>query len=200
MTFQHFWTTIFVLVALQSGISAQSLADVATAEAARRKTVKSTGKVYTNESLGEAPATSPAPSSAKATEGTPADAKATEGTPADAKATEGKPADAAAKPEEKKAIDPEKTEKFWKDRAATIQQSLSRNKLLLEALQTQVNGMNAEFMNTDDPGQRDLLQARLQRATGELQRVQQDVDKQTKAAIDLQEEARKAGVPAGWVR
>ena len=52
----------------------------------------------------------------------------------------------------------------------------------------------------DDPGQRDLLQARLQRATGELQRVQQDIEKQTRAAADLQDEARKAGVPAGWVR
>ena len=63
-----------------------------------------------------------------------------------------------------------------------------------------MNGLNAEFMNTDDPGQRDLMQARIQRATGELQRVQQDIEKQTKAATDLQEEARKAGVPAGWVR
>jgi hypothetical protein len=190
MTFRHYWVSISLLVALHAGVSAQSLADVATAEAARRKTVKSTGKVYTNESLGETPATSPAPSSAKAPEGRPSAATA----------PEGKPADAAAKPEEKKAVDPAKTEKYWKDRAATIQQSLSRSKLLLEALQTQVSGMNAEFMNTDDPGQRDLLQARLQRSTGELQRVQQDIEKQTKAAVDLQEEARKAGAPAGWVR
>ena len=111
-----------------------------------------------------------------------------------------KPGDAAAKPEEEKPVDPTKTQEYWKDRATTIQQSLSRNKLLLDALQSQVNGLNAEFMNTDDPGQRGLLQARLQRATGELQRVQQDIEKQTKAAADLQEEARKAGVPAGWVR
>jgi|SRR5687768_3399259 len=182
MTFQHYWVAIPVLVALQTGLSAQSLADVATAEAARRKTVKTTGKVYTNEDLGNTPATSPAPDTAPAT---PAAAK---------------PADPAAKPDEKKPVDPAKTEKYWKDRASTIQQSLSRNKLLLEALQTQVNGMNAEFMNTDDPGQRELLQARLQRASGELQRVQQDIEKQTKAAADLQEEARKSGIPAGWVR
>jgi hypothetical protein len=180
-------------MALQAGLSAQSLADVATAEAARRKTVKSAGKVYTNEDLGSTPATSPAPDSAPA--GASASAQS-----ATADKTAGKPANAAAKPEEKKPVDPTKTEKYWKDRASTIQQSLSRNKLLLEALQTQVNGMNAEFMNTDDPGQRDLLQARLQRSTGELQRVQQDIDKQTKAAADLQEEARKSGVPAGWVR
>ena len=189
MTFQRYWIAIPLLVALQAGLSAQSLADVATAEAARRKTVKTAGKVYTNEDLGNTPATSPAPATA------PAGAAA--GKPGTDAA---KPADPAAKPEEKKPVDPAKTEKYWKDRASTIQQSMSRNKLLLEALQTQVNGMNAEFMNTDDPGQRDLLQARLQRATGELQRLQQDIEKQTKAAADLQEEARKSGVPAGWVR
>lgn len=170
-----------VIVALQAGVSAQSLADVAKAEAARRKTVKPGAKVYTNEELSGTPSTSPAPAQPV--------------TP-----TTAKPADPAAKPEAQKPVDPTKTQQYWKDRATAIQQSLSRNKLLLEALQSQVNGMNAEFMNTDDPGQRDLLQARLQRATGELQRVQQDIEKQTKAAADLQEEARKLGVPAGWVR
>ena len=191
MTSRNYWIAIPLLVALQTGLSAQSLADVATAEAARRKTVKSAGKVYTNEDLGNTPATGPAPSSASsgATAGKP-------GATTDA----AKPGDPAAKSDEKKPVDPAKTEKYWKDRASTIQQSLSRNKLLLEALQTQVSGMNAEFVNTDDPGQRDLLQARLQKATGELQRIQQEIEKQTKAGADLQEEARKAGIPAGWVR
>ena len=173
--------------ALQAMPSAQSLADVAKVESARRQTVKG-GKTYTNDDLGRTPATSPAPDSAPATAGK-------RGTPTEA----AKAAD-PAKPDAQKPVDPAKTEKFWKDRAAVIQQSLSRNKLLLDALQSQVNGMNAEFMNTDDPGQRTLLQARLQRATGELQRVQQDIEKQTKAAADLQEEARRSGVPSGWLR
>lgn len=170
-----------MMLALQAGASAQSLADVAKAEAARRKAVKPGAKVYTNEDLSGTPATSAAPAQPVA----PATAK---------------PADPAAKPEGEKPVDPTKTQQYWRDRATAIQQALSRNKLLLEALQSQVNGMNAEFVSMDDPGQRELLQARLQRATGELQRVQQDIEKQTKAAADLQEEARKAGVPAGWVR
>jgi hypothetical protein len=179
MKFHHYCLVIPVALALQAGVSAQSLADVAKAEEARRKTVKTGTKVYTNDDLGRTPATSPAPS---------------QPVPA------AKPAEPAAKPGEEKPVDPTKTQAYWKERAAALQQSLSRNKLLLDALQSQVNGLNAEFMNTDDPGQRDLMQARIQRATGELQRVQQDIDKQTKAATDLQEEARKAGVPAGWVR
>lgn len=180
MTFHHAWAVIPFALALQISASAQSLADVAKAEEARRKTVKSGVKVYTNEDLGGAvPVTSAAPTQA-------------------APATT--PADTAAKPGDQKPADPTKTQTYWKDRATAIQQGLSRNKLLLEALQTQVNGLNAEFVSMDDPGQRNLLQARLQRATGELQRVQQEIDKQTKAAADLQEEARKSGVPAGWIR
>lgn len=176
------WLVVPVLLTLEGGVSAQSLADVARAEEARRKTVRAGGKVYTNEDLGRTPETSAAPSQPPAATGA------------------GKAGDPAAKPEEQKPIDPTKTEKYWKDRAATIQQSLSRNKLLLEALQSQVNGLTAEILNTDDPGQRSLLDARLQRAAGEMQRVQQDIEKQTKAASDLQDEARKSGAPAGWLR
>jgi hypothetical protein len=182
MKYQHYLLVVPMALALEAGVFAQSLADVAKAEEARRKTVKARGKVYTNDNLGDAAAPNPAPA------------------PAAASTSAAKPADPTAKPEQQKPIDPTKTEKYWKDRVASIQQSLSRNKLLLEALQSQVNGLNAEYMNTDDPGQRDLVRARVQRATSELQRVQQDTEKQTKAAADLQEEARKNGVPAGWVR
>jgi hypothetical protein len=182
MKFHEYCVVIPVALALQAGLSAQSLADVAKAEEARRKTIKADVKVYTNEDLGRTPATSAAPAQ-----------------PAPAMIGSAKPAD-PAKPGEEKPVDPSKTQAYWKERATTLQQSLSRNKLLLEALQSQVNGLNAEFVSMDDPGQRDLLQARLQRASGELQRVQQDIEKQTKAAAALQDEARKAGVPAGWVR
>ncbi len=176
MKLHPYWFVVPVALTLQTGLFGQSLADVAKAEEARRKTVKVGTKVYTNEDLGGTPETIPAPSPAATA----------------AKATE------PAKPEQKP--DPAKQQAYWKDRAMTIQQSLSRNRLLVDALQSQVNALNAEFVNTDDPGQRNLLQARIERATGELSRVQQDIEKQTKAAADLQEEARRAGAPAGWVR
>jgi hypothetical protein len=180
MKFHHLWIAIPVACALQAGVTAQSLADVARAEEARRKAITATVKVYTNEDLGRTPSTSPAPAA----------------TPA----TTTKPGDPAAKPDEQKPVDPKTTQAYWKERMTTIQQSIARNKLLLDALQSQVNGLNAEFVNMDDPGQRDLLQARLQRASGELLRVQTDLARETKAAADLQDEARKAGVPPGWVR
>src|SRR5690349_6933455 len=171
--------SVVVTLALGTPLTAQSLADVARAEETRRKNVKAGAKVYTNDDLGRAPATSAAPPQTAPVE------------------SSAKPGD--GKPEDQKT-NPARTEKYWKDRASAIQQSLSRSKLVLDALQSQVNGLNAEFVNTDDPGQRGLVEARIQRATAELQRVQQDIETQTKAAADLQEEARKAGVPAGWLR
>jgi hypothetical protein len=170
---------VFITLTLGARSSAQSLADVARAEEARRKNIKPGAKVYTNEDLG---GTQPASAAPADTASTPNAAK-----PADAKSDDQK-------------VDPAKTEKYWKDRASTIRETLSRLKLLLDALQTQVSGLNAEYLSTDDPGHRNLLEPRMHRATGELERVQQDIEKQTKAAADLQEEARKSGVPAGWVR
>lgn len=182
MKSHNFWLIVPIALTLQTGVFAQSLVEVAKAEEARRKTVKAGAKVYTNDDLVRTPATSAAPSA-----------------PAGASSSAAKPGDPAAKPDEQKP-DETKSEKYWKDRTAAIQQSLARNKLLVDALQSQVNGLNAEYLNTDDPGQRELIQARIQRASAELQRVQQDIEKQTKAAADLQEEARKTGIPSGWIR
>ena len=184
MKLQPVWFVIPVAFALHAGVAAQSLADVAKAEEARRRAAGTRGvKVYTNDDLGGASATGAAPAA-----------------PATASGAASKIGDPAAKSGEQKAVDPTKTQAYWKDRATAIQQSIARYKLLLEALQVQINGMNAEFLTMDDPGHRGLLEARLQRATGEMQRVQQDIEKQTKAAAGLEEEARKAGVPSGWIR
>ena len=39
-----------------------------------------------------------------------------------------------------------------------------------------------------------------QKALAELDRVQKEIQADTKAIADIQEEARKAAVPPGWVR
>jgi hypothetical protein len=163
----------------------QSLVDVARAEEARRKHVKAAAKVYTNDDLkGGGDATSSS---------TPAPA------PADAR-----PLDAAAKPAEKKPEqkpeDPTKTEAYWKTRMAAARSTLDRSKVFLEALQSRINVLNADFVNVADPGQHAVIQGDLQRATTELERVKKDIETQTKAIADTQEEARRAGVPAGWLR
>jgi hypothetical protein len=82
MKLQPVWFVIPVAFALHAGAAAQSLADVAKAEEARRRAAGTRGvKVYTNDDLGGASATGAAPAA-----------------PATASGAASKIADPAAKP------------------------------------------------------------------------------------------------------
>lgn len=180
---RSFIVTLLLAALLPVGAMAQSLADVAKKEEARRKTVKGEAKVYTNDDLvkardGAAPA-----------EATPAPTPA----PGDAKA-------AADKGTDKPAADDGKGEDYWKKRMKAAQDSLNRNKVLQVALEGRVNGLNAEFVNMDNPFQRTIIQENLKTAMAELERVKRDIATDTKAIADIQEEARKTNVPPGWLR
>jgi hypothetical protein len=180
----------FVLVSSALTAGAQTLGDVARQEAERRKAVK-TGKVYTNDSLKSdglpAPA-APAPATAATT---PAAAVAP---PAAAAQPPAAPGGTAA------AADDPKTEGYWKKRVTGARDALTRAQTFAEALQTRINVLSADFVNRDDPAQRNVVAADRQKALEELDRVKREITQQTKAIADIQEEARRAGVPAGWVR
>lgn len=181
---------IFVLVAAlgtAAAASGQSLADVAREEAARRAAVKSPGKVYTNDSLKAEPEREPV-QAAPAETTAPAAAPAPAATPAPAASTAEKPADA------------KNDEAAWRKRIAAERDALERSKMFAEALQTRVNALTTDFTNRDDPVQRQQIGADRQKALDELDRVNKEITDHTKAIADIQDEARKAGVPAGWVR
>src|SRR5688572_10972634 len=180
--------TVGALLAVAIPLNAQSLADVARAEEARRKTVKGQVKVYTNETLrgadgGEAPAPpSQVPPTAPASDSAAKSAAGTATKPA-------APAAAAAK-----------DEKFWRDRLAAARDALNRSQTFADALQTQINGLYTEFVNMSDPAQRALIEQKRLAAIAEQDRVKADIAKQTKALADIEDEARRANVPAGWLR
>ena len=50
------------------------------------------------------------------------------------------------------------------------------------------------------PAQRNAVAANRQKALTELDRVKKEITANTKALADLSEEARRAGVPPGWLR
>jgi hypothetical protein len=178
-----------VLVALAAAtVSAQTLADVARAEEARRKGVKETGKVYTNEDLkhdgpaglsGEAPKTPPG-----------------EGAAAAAGSTSGQAAAPAAPKEE----EPKKDQAYWSGRIKQARSQLERSKVLLAALDSRINALNTDFVNRDDPAQRAVIEQDRHSATAEMARVRKEIEEQTKAVADIEDEARRAGVPPGWLR
>jgi hypothetical protein len=171
--------------------SGQTLGEVAKKEAERRKAQPQTGKVYTNKDL---PASAQKPATANPSTETPAQ------TPTDpvAAATEQKAEDGKA-PGDKPQGD-QKDQAYWKNRMATAREELRRSEMFAEALQTRVNTLNKDFNSRDNPAQRSAIGADRTEALNELTRVKQDVERGKKQITDIEEEARKAGVPPGWVR
>jgi hypothetical protein len=172
--------------------SAQTLGDVARKEAERRKTVKSSGKVYTNDSLRSEP--QPA---APAQAAPPAQAGAAQAPPSQSGVQPG-----GAQPGQTPPAQPDetKTEAYWKQRMTAERDGLARAQTFAEALQSRINALTTDFAARSDPAQRDVIGADRQKALAELDRVKKEIEQHTKGIADIQEEARKAGVPAGWVR
>jgi hypothetical protein len=173
-------------------VRAQSLADVAKKEEERRKSVAAPAKVYTNKDLNPVPAGSPPP---------PAPAKAGDGPAKD----KDKEADTDAKGRgskspaagDKTAV---KDQAYWAGRYKALQDALLRDQNYADAMQTRINSLSADFVNRDDPAQRTVIERDRQKALAELGRLKQSVLDTKKAIADLDEEARRAGVPPGWMR
>jgi hypothetical protein len=179
-------TACAVLGLFAAVASAQSLGDVAKKEEARRKAVAAKaakGKVYTNEHVG-GEAKQPAPPGGDASASQPSSSAAAAEQPAP---------EAAAK-------DPKKEESYWRNKMKDLRDQLQRARTFEEALQSRINALTADFTNRDDPAQRNVIGADRQKALAELDRVRNDIKAGEKAITDLEEDARKAGVPAGWVR
>jgi hypothetical protein len=174
--------------------SGQSLDEIARREAERRKSIKSSGKVLTNESLRRELPPPPAPG-APATAAPAAEAAGAPATPAGATAPAAPAAEAAAAP-----AAAANTEADWRKRMTDARAALQRSQTFAEALQTRVNALSTDFVNRDDPAQRSVIAADRQKTLAELDRVKQDIASQQKAIATIQDDARKAGIPAGWVR
>jgi hypothetical protein len=159
------------------------LAEVARKEAERRKGIKETGKVITTKDLPES-ARKPAAAGGSTSSSATTDAAAT---------TEQKPAGGDAAGDKK-------DEKYWRGRLATAQEGLRRSQAFADALQSRINALATDFVNRDDPYQRAKIGEDRQTALAELDRVKSEIESFKKQLVDIEEEARKAGVPPGWLR
>jgi hypothetical protein len=177
------FVSALTLASSASWSDAQTLADVARKEEQRRQTIKEPSKTYTNKDLGSGsdvilpPPVVPPPASTTSTAST-------------------SDADAAAE----KSKEPARDQAYWASRMKTLQTQLDRNQTFLAALETRVNSLNTDFVNRDDPAQRGVIESNRQKALAELASLKQQVDADKKAIADLEEEARRANVPPGWLR
>jgi hypothetical protein len=177
---------VLTCVLASAAVASAQLGDVARKEAERRKTVKSSGKTYTNDTLPSSPSSSGAQSPSDTSSAPPSSSSA----PATSKAS-----GVSSDPEQRK-----KDEAQWRERMKGERDALDRAKTFADALQTKINALNTDFVNRDDPAQRSVIAADRDKAIAEMGRLKKEIAEHTKAIAGIQEEARRAGVPAGWVR
>jgi hypothetical protein len=168
----------------------QSLGELALKEAERRKSIKTPGRVYTNDTIG-APRQAPPAAGAE-----PAGAAPSPSEQAPAAGVQPTPTQAGAAP----SADARQEEANWRKRIQTERDQMQRAQMFADALQTRINSLTADFSARDDPFQREQLSTDRLKAVQELDRVKQEIEQHTRAIATIQEEARKAGVPPGWVR
>lgn len=168
--------------------AAPTLGELAQKEQERRKTLKASGKVYSNRDLPKTPeAAQPA--------GPPPPAAPPPPGPATVKTV---PADPAAK---RSGPDgDEKNEAWWRGRMMQAQEAQRRGEAFAEALQSRINALSADAVNRDDPYQRAKAAEDRQKAIAELGRVTREIDEAKKEIASIEEEARQAGAPPGWIR
>jgi hypothetical protein len=185
-----------IVVALLSASAAparaQALGDVAKQEAERRKALGTPGKVYTNDNLRSEPQPAAVPGTSQNAASPAASAPAAPGgqAPAGQATATPAPADEAVP----------MAEDAWRKRITAARDALTRAQIFAEALQSRVNALTTDFVNRDDPAQRDTIGGERQKAMSELDRVKREIADHQKAITAIQDEARRAGVPAGWVR
>ncbi|HEX2340109.1 MAG TPA: hypothetical protein VHI98_06475 [Vicinamibacterales bacterium] len=181
------FVALTILALLAPSASAQSLAEIARQGQDGKQPVaqapeKGQKRVFTNRDLGPggtAPAAPPAPTAPP----TQAEKNTDRPTP--------------PKPAEQSEV---RDEAWWRKRITTAQADLQRNELFLEALQSRVNALSTNFVSRDDPVQRAQIGADRQRTLAEMERVRADIAKLKKQIVEIEEEARVAGVPPGWLR
>lgn len=184
------------LVLTASLAAAQSLADVARKETERRRTVSGAGKSYTNKDLKPVPQQPPSAESERPSLDAPADDKESPESDKGRAPADGGGKSAKAPDEQAEVRDQE----YWSKRQAALQEELERDQTYAAALQSRIDALTMDFVNRDDPAQRDQIAVDRQRAVTELERLRKSIETQRRAIADFEEEARRSGVPPGWLR
>lgn len=178
-----------LLVSIAAPLRAQSLAEVAKKLEEQRSEANGTAKVYRNKDLKVVPA-DPSPTPPPADAAKPAD------TATDRPAEPDRAAPEAAAASRSETSD----QAYWSKRMQDAREEVERSRILSEALQTRVNALNTDVIRRDDPAQRARLSVDRDRALEELDRQKKAVAAAESAIAALEEEARRAGVPPGWLR
>jgi hypothetical protein len=162
---------VLILAAVAGLANAQSLGEVAARTNKERK--GKAGKVYTNDDLQEAH--SAAPEQPVATTET------------------------AASTPVAPTMDPAQR---WRRDARNRREAISKAEANVAAIQARLNALlvDRDPTNVLDPNRLQTLEADRAKASQDLEAAKEALAKARQALEDLEEEARKQGVPPGWLR
>lgn len=177
---------LLIAVAAPAPAQPPSLVEAARAEQARRASIAEKSRVYTNDDLDGGPRLTTAVAPPTDVEAAPADGSK----PADEAGAATAPGPAAAA----------RDAAHWRGRLTAAVEARRRAELVAAALQNRVDGLLAEFTARDDPAQRARIEQDRRDALSELERAKAEIDRLAREAADVREEARRAGVPPGWLR
>src|SRR5581483_5076287 len=94
----------------------------------------------------------------------------------------------------------EQGESYWRGRLTDARSALDHHKVDLAGLESQVNALNGVVLATDDPYRKQQVSDQRYKVRHEIEVLQKQVQDDTKAIADIQEQARRSGVPPGWLR
>jgi hypothetical protein len=167
------------------------LGEVAKKEQERRKALPPASKVYTNKDL---PNSTPPPAPATPQSG------AAPAEPSSAIPAEGQDPSRPAAGGDADQKSGKSDEAMWRKRINDVREEVRRNEMFASALQTRINSLTNDVLSRSDYAQKAKLAGDRKEAQAELARVKQEVGRGKKQIADIEEEARKAGVPPGWLR
>lgn len=196
---------VIALVQLFSGVwnaPGLSLGQVAVREAARRASLPASVRALTDADIGPPPPRStPAPAIVPPAAAAPEAVVPKAADPAGAaSAVAGGSTAAVAGGSSAAVAGGSRNEAWWRARITQARVALERDRVLVAALESRVAALTTDVANRADPAQRAVLMNDRVRALAELDRMRDQVDAGMEAIAAIEEDARKAGIPAGWIR
>jgi flagellar motor switch protein FliM len=72
--------------------------------------------------------------------------------------------------------------------------------MFADSLQSRINALTTDFVNRDNPVERQKIEETRKASLAELERVKKELADHAKTIADIEDEARRANVPAAWLR
>jgi len=96
--------------------------------------------------------------------------------------------------------DPTKTEKYWRERKNALVEKINANEAEVKNMQAKLFQMQNQLNGTDIVADRIRLEKEIRDTADNLENYKKGLERMKQELEDLEDEARKAGVPPGWVR